>query len=96
MGEIKVDFQQLSQAADDLGKTAAHIQQELDELENFLKPLIATWEGSAQEAYKAAQDEWDKAAKNMQEICAKMGMAVNTANENYQAGEKKNAGLFGG
>jgi 6 kDa early secretory antigenic target len=96
MGEIKVDFGQLSQAADDLGQTANKIQQELDELENFLKPLVATWEGSAQEAYRAAQEEWDKAAKNMQEITAKMGMAVNAANDSYQSGEKRNAARFGG
>jgi early secretory antigenic target protein ESAT-6 len=96
MGEIKVDFGHLSQAADDLGKTASKIEQELHELEQSLKPLINTWQGAAQEAYHQAQDEWDKAAKNMQEICAKMGMAINTANEAYQQGEKRNAGRFGG
>ena len=69
---------------------------ELDELENMLKPLVSTWEGQAQEAYRAAQEEWDKAAQNMIEIAAKMGMAVNAANESYQAGEAKNAGRFGG
>ncbi|GAB2650352.1 WXG100 family type VII secretion target [Saccharopolyspora gloriosae] len=94
--EIRVDFGQLSQAADDLGGAATKIQAELDELENMLKPLVASWEGQAQEAYRAAQDEWDKAAQNMIEIAAKMGMAVNAANDSYQAGEAKNAGRFGG
>jgi WXG100 family type VII secretion target len=96
MGEIAVNFGQLSDAADNLGQTANKIQSELDELEQMLKPLVSTWEGAAQEAYMAAQAEWDKAAKNMQEICAKMGMAVNTANDAYQQGEKRNAGRFGG
>ncbi|GAA4844252.1 WXG100 family type VII secretion target [Saccharopolyspora rosea] len=96
MGEIKVDFGQLSQAADDLGKTASKIEQELDQLEQFLKPLIATWEGSAQEAYHRAQDEWNKAAHNMREIAAKMGMAVHAANEAFQQGEHRNAARFGG
>ena len=71
-------------------------QAELDQLESYLKPLIQTWEGAAQEAYYAAQREWDKAAANMQEITAKMGMAVNAANEAYQAGERRNAARFGG
>lgn len=93
--EIRVNFGQLSQAANDLQQTSKQIENELNELEQFLKPLVATWEGEAQQAYQAAQDEWDKAAKNMQEICAKMGMAVNTANEAYQSGEKKNAARFG-
>lgn len=94
MSEIKVNFGQLSQAAHDLESTAKKIESELHELEQFLKPLVSTWEGEAQQAYQAAQDEWDKAAQNMQEICAKMGMAVNTANEAYQQGEKKNAARF--
>ncbi|CAM05947.1 early secretory antigenic target protein ESAT-6 [Saccharopolyspora erythraea NRRL 2338] len=94
--EIKVDFGQLSQAADDLGQAATKIQGELDELEQMLKPLVSTWEGQAQEAYRQAQEEWDKAAANMQEIAAKMGMAVSTANEAYQQGESRNAARFGG
>ena len=95
MSEIKVNFEQLGQAADDLHQTSTKIQQELDQLEQFLKPLVATWEGSAQQAYQAAQDEWDKAAQNMQETTAKMGMTVNTVKERYQAGEKSNASKFG-
>jgi len=94
--EIQVDFGQLSQAANDLSGASQKIQAELDELENVLKPLVNTWEGAAQESYRAAQAEWDKAAQNMQEIAAKMGMAVNAANESYQSGEKKNAARFGG
>jgi 6 kDa early secretory antigenic target len=96
MGEIKVDFGHLSQAADSLGNTAKQIEQHLHELEQTLKPLVNSWQGAAQEAYHSAQAEWDKAAQNMQEICAKMGMAVNTANESYQQGEKSNAARFGG
>lgn len=96
MGEIKVDFGQLSAGADSLHQTASKIQAELDELESFLKPLIQQWEGSAQEAYYSAQQQWDQAAKNLQEITAKMGMAVNAANESYQAGERANAAKFGG
>ncbi|KEI45176.1 WXG100 family type VII secretion target [Saccharopolyspora rectivirgula] len=94
--EISVNFAALSQAADDLSQTSQKIQAELDQLESYLKPLIQTWEGAAQEAYYAAQREWDKAAANMQEITAKMGMAVNAANEAYQAGERRNAARFGG
>jgi WXG100 family type VII secretion target len=96
MSEIKVDFGHLSTAADSLGTTARQIEQHLQELENTLKPLVSTWQGAAQEAYHSAQTEWDQAARNLQEICAKMGMAVNTANDAYQQGEKSNAARFGG
>lgn len=96
MSEIKVDFGHLSQAADSLSQTAKQIENHLHELEQMLKPLIQTWTGSAQEAYHSAQADWDKAAQNLQEITAKMGMAVNTANEQFQQGEKSNAARFGG
>lgn len=94
MGEIKVDFNQLGQAADHLSQTAKKIESELNELEQMLKPLVSTWQGSAQEAYRSAQAEWDKAAKDMQETTAKMGMAVNAAKDAYQQGEKTNASRF--
>lgn len=96
MGEIKVDFGQLGAGAESLQRTASQIQGQLEELEQMLKPLIATWDGSAQEAYYAAQAEWDKAAQNLQEITAKMGTAVQVANESYQQGERMNAAKFGG
>ncbi|MCC5698132.1 WXG100 family type VII secretion target, partial [Klebsiella pneumoniae] len=47
--EISVNFAALSQAADDLSQTSQKIQAELDQLESYLKPLIQTWEGAAQE-----------------------------------------------
>lgn len=96
MGEIKVDFGQLSQAADHLGQAAKQIQHHLDDLTQLLKPLAATWTGQAQENYHRAQDQWNNAAQNMQEVCAKMGMAVNAANDSYQQGERSNAARFGG
>lgn len=96
MSEIRVDFGQLSAAADHLGQTAKQIEGHLHELEQTLKPLVSTWQGGAQEAYHQAQAEWDKAAQNLQEITAKMGMAVNAANEAYTQGEKANTARFGG
>lgn len=96
MSEIKVDFGQLSAGAESLNQAATKIQAELDELEQMLKPLINSWEGAAQEEYYAAQTDWNNAAQNMREITAKMGMAINAANESYQAGERANAAKFGG
>ncbi|RKT85118.1 early secretory antigenic target ESAT-6 [Saccharopolyspora antimicrobica] len=96
MSEINVNFAELQQASDDLQAAAQKIQGELDDLESKIQKLIATWEGEAQESYHTAQREWDAEAAKMQETAAKMGMAVGAANEAFQAGEKKNAGRFGG
>ncbi len=96
MGEIKVNFGELDAAAGHLNQTSSKIQQELHDLEGFLRPLIETWDGQAKEEYFHAQQEWNKAAQNLHEICAKIGVAVRTANESYQQGERRNAGRFGG
>lgn len=91
---IQVNFAQLGQASDDLRATSHKIEGELDQLEQMLQPLVNTWQGEAKDAYFAAKAEWDKAAAEMVRIAAQMGVAVNAANEAYQAGEKKNAGQF--
>ncbi|NHD16640.1 MULTISPECIES: WXG100 family type VII secretion target [Actinopolyspora] len=96
MPEIQVNFGQLSAGAESLNQAATKIQSELDELEQMLKPLIETWDGAAKEQYYEAQRKWTESAQNMREIAAKMGMAVNAANESYQAGERANAAKFGG
>lgn len=96
MGQIQVDFGQLSSAADHLGQTAKQIESHLHELENTLKPLVSSWTGGAQDAYHQAQQQWDQAAQNLQEITAKMGMAVNAAHDSYQQGEQANTARFGG
>lgn len=96
MGVIKVNFGQLSAAADHLGQTANKIQDQLHQLEQTLKPLVSSWEGGAQESYNRAQAEWNKAAQNLHEITSKMGIAVNAANEAFNAGEKANTQRFGG
>lgn len=96
MSEINVNFAELQQASDDLQQAAQKIQGELDDLESKIQRLVSTWEGEAVQSYQQAQSEWDAEAAKMQETAAKMGMAVGAANEAFQAGEKKNAGRFGG
>ncbi|MEU5849571.1 WXG100 family type VII secretion target [Saccharopolyspora shandongensis] len=96
MSEIAVNFAELQQAADDLQAAAQKIQGELDDLEGKVNKLKESWDGAAKESYEQAQREWDAEAAKMQETAAKMGMAVGAANESFQAGERKNAGRFGG
>ncbi|MFI0468845.1 WXG100 family type VII secretion target [Saccharopolyspora sp. 5N102] len=96
MSEIAVNFGELQQAADDLQTAAQKIQSELDELEGKIQKLVNTWEGEAVTAYQEAQKSWDDEAARMQQTAAQMGVAVNAANDSFQAGEKKNAGRFGG
>jgi ESAT-6 family protein len=90
-GEIKVSFGGLSAGADSIGASANQIQQQLDDLKARLAPLVASWTGTAATDYQAFQKQWDTAAADLQQVLAQIGVALRTANEDYQDGERNNA-----
>ncbi|MEU4096059.1 WXG100 family type VII secretion target [Streptomyces sp. NPDC026673] len=94
-GQILVNFQTISQAASDVRTTANNIKRQLDDLEAGVKKIAATWEGSAQEAYRAKQTEWDQRAASMHQTLEAIARALDTAAQNYQATESKNQQIWG-
>lgn len=52
-------------------------------------------EGSAQEAYRAKQTEWDQRAASMHQTLEAIARALDTAAQNYQATENKNRQIWG-
>ncbi|MGW3247844.1 WXG100 family type VII secretion target [Streptomyces sp. NPDC001070] len=94
-GQILVNFQTISQAASDVRTTANNIKRQLDDLEAGVKKIATTWEGSAQEAYRAKQTEWDQRAASMHQTLEAIARALDTAAQNYQATESKNKQIWG-
>lgn len=95
-GQILVNFATISQASQDVRSTANNVRRQLDELEAGVKKIAASWEGSAQEAYRAKQTEWDQRAASMQQTLEAIAKALDSAAQNYQATESKNAQIWGG
>lgn len=95
-GQILVNFATISQAAQDVRSTAGKIRTQLDELESGVKRISSSWEGAAQESYRAKQAEWDKRAASMQQTLESIAKALDSAAQNYQATESKNAQIWGG
>ena len=95
-GQILVNFATISQAAQDVRSTAGKIRTQLDELESGVKRISASWEGAAQESYRAKQAEWDQRAASMQQTLEAIAKALDSAAQNYQATESKNAQIWGG
>lgn len=93
-GQILVNFQTISQAAQDVRSTANNVRRQLDELEAGVKKIAASWEGSAQESYRAKQAEWDQRASSMQQTLEAIAKALDSAAQNYQATESKNTQLW--
>jgi WXG100 family type VII secretion target len=90
MSEIKVSFAQLDGAASTINATMSTLSQALDQLDNDLKPLIATWTGQAAVEYLARKAQWQRAQTDMNTVLGQIGKAVAIANENYRAVERAN------
>jgi early secretory antigenic target protein ESAT-6 len=94
-GQILVNFQTISQAATDVRTTANNIRRQLDDLEAGVKKIATSWEGSAQDAYRAKQAEWDQRAASMHQTLEAIARALDMAAQNYQATESKNQQIWG-
>jgi WXG100 family type VII secretion target len=90
MGEVLVTFGEIEAGRATVAATANNVQQTLDELEQFLAPLVATYTGAAAEAWQAKQAEWDRAAADLQQVLASIGVALGMANDNYRLAENAN------
>lgn len=94
-GQILVNFQTISQAANDVRTTAGNIRSQLDELESGVKKIAQSWEGAAQEGYRQKQAEWDQRAASLHSTLQAIAKALDTAAQNYQATESQNASMWG-
>ncbi|MBD0688971.1 WXG100 family type VII secretion target [Streptomyces sp. CBMA123] len=93
---ILVNFQTLHQASQDVQNSANKIDHMLGELQKEVTKISHGWQGQAQQGYKTQQTKWDNAAQDLKDTCGKISSALESAAQNYQATEKKNAGLWGG
>ncbi len=90
MSEILVTFGELESAQSSIRTTSTTINRELEDLKNYLKPMVDTWSGDASIAYHARQAQWDQAAANLNQVLNQIGVALGTSNQNYQDGESVN------
>lgn len=91
---IRVDHAALSQASQDLVAAAKNIENRLNTLEADLKPLQASWSGSAKDAYHQAKIQWDKAIEEMTLLLQQVGGAVEQSNVDYRSADLRGAGRF--
>ncbi|RIX36850.1 WXG100 family type VII secretion target [Corynebacterium falsenii] len=78
---IQYNFASINQAADDINRTSASIDQLLGDLKRDLQPMVSEWEGSSADSYRAAQQKWDNAAQEINEILAQISVTVRQAND---------------
>ncbi|MGO1950777.1 MAG: WXG100 family type VII secretion target [Mycobacteriaceae bacterium] len=77
---IQYDFAQISQASADIHATNRNINATLEQLKSDIAPMVAEWEGESATAYQAAQQRWDAAALEMNQVLQTIARAVDDAN----------------
>jgi len=91
---IKVSYATIHAAADDCQTTGGELQQAFDQLKDDLKPLIATWSGSAKDQYDQAQRTWDQKFEDLKQVLAQIAAALPQIADGYQSTDSAVEGLL--
>ena len=86
-GLLRVNFGALAQAGADIQKAVNELETQLSQLEADARPLVATWEGTAQEAYAQRQQKWSTASTDLKNILRDVRLAVDQAAQDYATTE---------
>ncbi len=92
--EVGAHFGRLEGTRAHIATTGSQVNGQLQELKGYLRPLVATWEGSASTNYQALQHKWDTAAADLNSVLLRIGAALGAANEGMQSTENANANRF--
>lgn len=95
MSQIKYQFSAIEGAAADISATSGRINQLLADLAAQIKPMVSTWEGEAASAYQAAQDKWDRAAEELNQVLATISRTVSQGNERMSDVNRRAAASWG-
>lgn len=91
---LVVNFHALTQASADISSALSKMQGSLDTLEGDAAKLVATWKGSAQDAYATRQRQWRAAANDLAQMLSDIRAALDESASHYDSTEKKNVGMF--
>ncbi|MFI5934861.1 WXG100 family type VII secretion target [Actinoplanes sp. NPDC051494] len=93
-GLLKVNFGVLAQAGADIQKAVNEMEQKLSDLDAAARPLVATWDGEAQQAYAERQQKWTQASTDLKNILHSVKIAVDQAAQDYATTESTAAKRF--
>ena len=91
---LRVEFGALQHASDSINTALRALQNQLAELERDAAPLVATWQGDAQEAYRVRQSRWRESAENLSVMLRDIKRALDESAADYLNTENRNKSLF--
>ncbi|MER5355552.1 WXG100 family type VII secretion target [Kitasatospora sp. NPDC002551] len=93
---ILVNFESIKNASSEVRRTAGTIKHQLEELKAGVTKIAASWEGAAQQGYRAHQTKWDERANHLQQVLEQIAKSLDNAAESYRSTENRNASLWTG
>jgi 6 kDa early secretory antigenic target len=93
-GELLVTFETIAQASQNVQRTYQNLTQKLDDLHNFLQPLVSGWTGAASEQYQAKQAQWTQAQQDLGQVLQAIGKVLEETHGSYQSTEQANTNAW--
>jgi len=91
---MRVDFGALQHASQSIDTGLRVLRDQLDECERAAAPLVATWEGAAQEAYGVRQARWREASTELSGMLRDIKRALDESAADYYRTEMSNRSHF--
>lgn len=92
---ILVNFETVHHAAEEVRASAGRIDHLLNDLKGDVNRIASSWQGAAQEGYRAHQTQWDARAADLQKVCTQIASSLDGAAQSYRTTENNNAKLWG-
>jgi WXG100 family type VII secretion target len=92
---IKVDFGAISNLAGQINSQVSQIEGQLEQLRAGINKLALEWEGGAQDAFHAVQQNWNNSADDLTAVLNRIATAVHAAHDSYRQTETSNTNVWG-
>lgn len=90
MADLLVEFAQLQAAVDHMAQFEQDVTACLQDVDQTMARLRATWHGDASDSQKAAQSKWDEGADQMNVALEQLRKIAQRAHTNYNDAVKQN------
>ena len=91
MSHLHVDFVRLQEAHTEINAIVGALNAQLQQLTADAAPLVSTWSGEAQQAYRQRQQAWESSAAELERILRSINRALEESMLDYQSTEAANA-----
>ncbi|HEX3648253.1 MAG TPA: WXG100 family type VII secretion target [Pseudonocardiaceae bacterium] len=91
---IAVNFGAVSNLASQINGQVQQVESQLETLRSAIQKLGTEWEGGANDAYTAVQNNWNNAADDLKSVLARIATAVGAAHDSYVQTENANTNTW--